>query len=108
MNSLRIAYTKIFHDNQEKLNQLDKLEDWEIAKEVLSNFNGGLLDQKLAEDVIYECVLFVKYPDKETTTEVVGLAERLATEIIPEFNLPNKEPNMDEIEHLYRSRGLEG
>lgn len=73
------------------------MEDWQIAEKLLDDFNVPKLGEELARECIHRVVNYIKYPDKETTTRIVGRAEGFAKELWDE--LPD-EPHMAEIERL--------
>ena len=73
------------------------VKDWQIAEKLLGRFNVSKLGEKLAKECIHEIVNYISYPDKETTTRIVGRAEGLASELWDE--LPD-EPHMAELERL--------
>jgi hypothetical protein len=75
MNAINKAYAIIFGKSPEGLR------GWQIAEEVIRSFDVNKLGEELAKEVIYEVVLYVDYPDRETTTRVVGRAEGLAGEL---------------------------
>lgn len=93
------AFKKIFSKEPEDLEQ------WELAQQVLKNFNIPLLGDELAKDVILEAVNSTKYPNRETLHEVVGLAEGFASEIFAEYDKhENAEPHMAELEWIQQQR----
>jgi hypothetical protein len=93
------AFKKIFSKEPEGLEQ------WELAQQVLKNFNITLIGEELAKDVILETVNSTQYPDRETLHEVVGLAEGFASEIFDEYNKhENAEPHMAELEWIQNQR----
>lgn len=72
------AYKIIFGDEPPA-----DMEIWRIAEKVMEkdNFSFRKLGEELAGEAIYEVVLDIPYPDKETTERIVGRAEGLASEL---------------------------
>ncbi len=95
MHPITEAYKKIFGHEPENL------KDWEIAEKVVNSFNVPLMGEELAKKVIFDVVNHTSFPNHEKTTEVVGRAERFATELFKEFEGIDQ-PHMDEIAHLER------
>ncbi|OHA93133.1 MAG: hypothetical protein A3E02_01635 [Candidatus Zambryskibacteria bacterium RIFCSPHIGHO2_12_FULL_38_34] len=94
VQELEEAYKKIF--NKEPGN----LENWEIAKDLMNNWNVPILGEDLAKRVIFKVVNHVIFPSDEITKEVVLKAENKATELFNE--LKTDEPHMDQIAILER------
>lgn len=88
--TLARAYKTIFKTEPET-----GAEDWQIAEKLLEHFDVRKLDEKLAIKCIHRIVNYIRYPDRKTTTRIVGRAEGLASELWDE--LPD-EPHMAEIE----------
>ncbi len=72
--------------------------DWQIADDILKNWDVRKLGEDLAKGCLFEIILHVAYPDFEITRAIVGHAEEFATELFDE--LANLEPHMDIIEVL--------
>lgn len=72
--------------------------DWQIAEDIIKNWDVPKLGEELSKECIFEIVGRVTYPDFETTRRIVGHAEELSTELFPE--LANLDPHMDVIEFL--------
>ena len=85
------AYKIIF--NQEPPAEM---KDWEIAREVMNNWNVPKMGEELAQDCIFEIVDVINFPTEELRIEVVGLAENMSTELFPEL-AGKDEPHMDDI-----------
>ncbi|MGD0977474.1 MAG: hypothetical protein ABR875_04270 [Minisyncoccia bacterium] len=94
MNILIKGYKAIFGKEPEKM------ESWELAREIINNFDVSKMGEELAREVIFEVANRVNFPTTEMTREIVGHAENLATELFDELNKSGKEPHMAEIEHL--------
>lgn len=74
------------------------MRDWQIAEKILDEFNVPKLGE-LAKECIFRMVNHIVYPDRETTSRIVGRAEGFASEIWDE--LPD-EPHMNQIAWLER------
>lgn len=105
MNStLKQAYRIIFGANPDP-----KMEDWEIAKEVISpeRFDKEELGIALAREVILTIALDpIKFPDRTTEIEIVGEAEYQAKAKNMWPNLPN-EVHVADLDRIRYSEGLE-
>lgn len=89
---LKEAYKKIFKTEP------DNLEEWEIARDIINNWNVPVLGEELAKQVIFRIVNHIQYPSKEITGEVVLKAENFATELFGDE--VSDEPHMAELERL--------
>lgn len=89
---LNEAYKKIFGKEP------DKMEEWEIARDIMDNWNVPVLGEDMAKEVIFKVVNHVIFPSNEITREVVLRAENYATELFDE--LRTDEPHMAELERL--------
>ena len=58
---------------------------WEVAKEILKEWDVPKLGEDLAKECIFRIVLHVQYPNKELTEEIVGDAEDKAGELFEEI-----------------------
>lgn len=101
---LNKAYKVIFEKEPES-----QKADWELAREILLNWNVPKMGEDLAKECIFEIIGHVQYPNQEKTTEIVGMAEDKAGELFPEIG--EHDPHMDVIEWLemkYRQTKKEG
>jgi hypothetical protein len=89
---LNKAYKMIFGKEPENL------EEWQIAKEVIDNWNVPLLGEEMAKEVIFMIVNHTNFPSQELTREVVLKAENFAMELFDELKMD--EPHMADIERL--------
>jgi hypothetical protein len=90
--TLKRAYKIIFEAEPEP-----GMKDWQIAEKLLDRFNVRKLGEELAKECVHRIVNYIKYPDRETTTRIVGRAEGFASELWE--GLPD-EPHMAELERL--------
>ncbi len=74
--TLSRAYKIIFEAEPES-----GAKDWQIAEKLLGRFDIRKLGEKLAKECIHKIVNYISYPDRETTTRIVGRAEGLASEL---------------------------
>ena len=88
--TLREAYEIIFAAAPDA-----SAETWQIAEAILDNFDVPKLGEDLARRCIFRIVNHVHYPDRLTTTRLVGRAESFATELWDD--LPD-EPHMADLE----------
>ena len=95
-DTLTVAYLKLFGSEPVGL------EPWQIAKEILNNWNVPKLSEELAEECILKIVNHVQCPNKEITTEIVGKAEELGVELFPEIGI--HDPSMDVYEWIENKR----
>ncbi len=78
------------------------LVDWQLAEALVNNFRVPVLGEELAKEVIFQIINHVLvYPDRATTTRIVGKAEALASELFSGEGISD-EPHMADIEHLER------
>lgn len=91
--TLKQAYLLIFGKEPEA-----SLEDWELAKEVITHWDVPKLGESLAQECIFRIVNHISFPDRRITREIVGEAEEKATELFPE--LEDRDPHMAVIERL--------
>lgn len=96
MNTLRKAYQIIFGKEPEA-----EKPEWQMAKEIMENWNVPKLGEDLAKECLFEIILRVPHPDDEITREVVGRAENFAEELFEE--LAGHDAHMDAIEVLERN-----
>ena len=96
---LTVAYLKLFE------NEPVDLELWQIAKEILNNWNVPKLGEELAEECILQIVNHVRFPNTEITKEIVGKAEELGVELFPEIGI--HDPSMDVYEWIENKRVAE-
>ena len=92
MSIISEAYKKIFDKDPEGM------EEWKIAEEIINKFDVPKMGKDMAKQVIFQIVNHIDYPNRETTVEIVGRAEGLASELFEE--LLGDEPNMSELEWL--------
>ncbi len=83
----------------------NNLDDWQIAKAVINDFNVKELGDNLSKEVIFEIVNHTNFPNSEITREIVGKTEGMATELFDELKYTN-EPHMAEIEYLEWKRNF--
>lgn len=83
-------------------NKIFDYEDWQIAELLIENFDVRKLGEDLAQQVIFQVVNHIFYPDQEDTTRIVGRAEALASEL---FNNIFDEPHMADLERIEFLRG---
>ena len=96
MNStLKKGYQIIFGKEPEVHKQ-----EWQVAEEIMNNFNVPKLGEDMAKEVLFEVILHVPYPDIEITHRIVGRAEGFAEELFEE--LVEHDAHMDAIEVLER------
>lgn len=77
-NLLNKAYQVIFRREPESK------ENWQIAEEIIKNFDGRKFDVWETLEILNECVNGVSYPTAEKTHEVVEVAEALFEETLPD------------------------
>ena len=80
-----------------------RLSLWQVAKAVIENFDGGKLGEVLGRDALEHIVLYVDFPDRPTTTEVVGRAEDLLPEVSTEYS-PCEEVHMATVSRVVWQR----
>lgn len=95
MSTLTKAYQIIF----DKEPEVEKAE-WQVAKEIIENWNVPKLGEDFAKECLFEIILHVPFPNEETTKEVVGRAEDFAEELFEE--LAGHDAHMDAVEVLER------
>lgn len=95
MQTLNKAYKIIFKYSP------DDLKEWEIARDLMNNFNIQLLGEDLAKKVIFKVVNHIIYPNNEIAKEVVGRAEGFAGELFEELRDVD-DIHMDDIADLER------
>ena len=71
-----------------------EMPDWWTAEKLMEHFDVPKLGERLAAQCLFEIVDGIHYPDRESTTRIVGRAEGFLSEIFPELN---QEPHMSEI-----------
>ncbi|MFZ5559246.1 MAG: hypothetical protein ACOZAL_00410 [Patescibacteria group bacterium] len=89
------AYKKLFNKEPEA-----ETEEWRLAQKIVSHWNVPKLGEELALETLFEILNHTDYPDTETTHRIVGRAENLISEFLPE--LSEHDAHMDVIEFLER------
>lgn len=91
-SALREAHKIIFNEEPG-----ETTEEWELAREVLANWNVPKLGEDLAKRCIFEIVNHVEFPEG-MTREMVGEAEEKGVELFPEIG--DRDPHMAIYEWL--------
>lgn len=93
------AYKKLFNEEANA-----SIKDWKIAEKILSRWDVPVLGEDLALETLFEIINHIIYPNIEITRRVVGRAENLISEFLPEFAPDNADAHMDYMafaEHKY-------
>lgn len=89
------AYKKLFEEEPKAEN-----EEWRLAQRIVSHWDVPKLGEELALETLFEIINHTEFPDTEITHEVVGKAENLISEFLPE--LSEHDAHMDIIAYLER------
>ena len=87
------VYKKLFNKEPEP-----NAEQWRLAREIIKKWDVPKIGEELALETLFEIINHTHFPDDETTQEIVGRAEELITEFLPE--LSEHDPHMSVIEFL--------
>jgi len=93
--SLKKAFEIIFHKTPDS-----SMQEWEVARDVMTHFDGRILSEDLAKECIFQIVNHTMFPNQEITHDVVERAEHIAEELFEE--LSGVDPHMNVIAHLER------
>lgn len=89
------TYKKLF-DKEPKT----ETKEWRLARKIISNWDVPKIGEELALETLFEIINHTDYPNAEITHEIVGKAEDLISEFLPE--LTEHDAHMDVIEYLER------
>lgn len=87
------AYKKLFDKEPEA-----EGEEWRLAKKLVSHWDVPKIGEELALEALFEIINHTNYPDAEITHRIVGRAEDLISEFLPE--LSEHDAHMDVIAYL--------